>query len=237
MNKLTLLVLSCLFAASIAAQNTAEAKKTDENIKKEKRELGSFNKVKTTKGINVTLVAGEKEMIEVHIQNANPSDVVTELAGKTLTLKMKTKIYKDMAVQVYVTYKELIELNAGIGSSIDCDGAVIGDRINLIAGTDASIELELYMKSVEASLSASRIELSGETGYQEVKANSGATYNATELVSKEALVKTNTGATANINVTEKLTATAGAASQIYYMGKAPQLIKTLSMGGKVESID
>ena len=226
------LIYSCVFAQ----ESNQTPNETQTNIKIEKREVGTYNKVKTTKGINVTLVEGDKESIEIHIQNGEPSDVITELNGKTLTLKMRTRIYKDMAVQVYVTYKELIEIEAGVGSSIDCDGAIIADRITLNAGSDASIEIELYAKSVEANLSACRIELSGSTDYQEIKA-SAATYNALEFKSKEAYVKANTGAKVNIHVTDKLDATATTGSKIYYRGNPGNIEKNATLGGKIEPVE
>lgn len=237
-----LVFASILF--SITALTTAqtpeaqkENKEVTENIKKEKRELGSFNKVKAGKGINVTLVESKTEFVEIHIKNGEPSDVVAELSGKTLSLKMRTRLYKGMAVQVYVNYKELVDIYAGTGSSIDCDGAILTDRILLKAGSDASIEVELYAKTLEASLSASRIDISGEVDFQEVKATTGASYNADQLLSKEALIKTNTGAHAIVNVKEKLTGSAATGSQIDYSGNPPKVEKSMSMGGKVEPVN
>lgn len=234
MKKLTILTLLLTVSFFLNAQNENDS--TEVNIKKEVRELGSFNKIKTSKGINVTLIEGDKESIEVNIKNGEPSDIASDISGKTLTLKMRTKIYKNMAVQVYVTYKKLIELDAGSGSTIDCDGAVICDHINLDVGMDAEMDLEIYAKSIEANVSAGRIDISGETDYQEVKATTGAKYNARELKTKETFIKANTGSIAKIYVTEKLTASAGTGGQINYNGDPEKVDKSESVGGKVESV-
>jgi hypothetical protein len=222
--------------ASVNVFGQTKTVPTTSNVKIEKRELGTFNKVKTGKGINVTLVAGEKEGIEIQIQNGATSDILTEINGKTLTLKMKTKIYKDMAVRVYVTYKQLLDVYAGTGSSVDCDGAILGETINLTTETDASIEIEVYVKSLYATLSASRIELTGSTDYQEVKGYAGAHYNAGEFESKEAYIKVNTGALATISVSQKLVGSAATGSKISYYGNPDKIEKTESVGGKIEAV-
>ncbi|MBN2166852.1 MAG: DUF2807 domain-containing protein [Marinilabiliaceae bacterium] len=238
MNKQIILSLLLIISTTIIAQqNNQETQNTEIIIKKEKRELGSFTKIKSSKGINVTLIAGNKEYIEVHIKNGEPSDIISELKGKTLYLKMRTKLYNDMAVQVYVTYKQIIELEAGSGSTIDCDGAVICDRISLITGVDASMDIEIYAKSIEANISASRININGECDYQEIKVTTGGVYNASELISKEALIKANTGASANVNVKNKLTAFASTGGVIEYVGNPNKIEKTENVGGKVRPVN
>jgi len=214
---------------SIHSQTTTPVEK-----KIEKREIGSFNKIKAGKGINVTLVEGKKESIEIHIKNALPEDVISELAGKTLTLKMKTKIYKEVAVQVYVTYIQLVEVAASVGASIDSETYIKADRLVVSAGTDAAINIQVDVNALEASASASLINVSVTARYQEVVANTGATYNATDVQSDEVYVKSNTGANATVRAGKKLTANAGSGGKIYYYGNPAILESSATMGGKIE---
>ncbi|MBN2745051.1 MAG: DUF2807 domain-containing protein [Marinilabiliaceae bacterium] len=204
------------------------------NAKVDTRTMGPYDKVKAGKGINVTLVESNKEEIVIHILNAEPEDVITQLEGKTLVLKMKTMMKTGVAVTAYVHYKKITELHAGGGASIDADGTVTADKLTLSVGADASIELDVDVKKLEASLTAGRIQLIGEAQAQHVVANTAARYNADGLTSQEAFVKVNTGAQATVNVSERISATAGGGGRIYYMGNPAKVEKTESFGGKVE---
>ncbi|NPA36381.1 MAG: DUF2807 domain-containing protein [Chlorobi bacterium] len=222
-------VLSLISFTSISAQEETTTKRLTQI-----RKVSAFDKVKATKGINVTLVEGSREQVEVLIENGSPNDVITEVKDMQLTVKMKTKIYKDVAVQVYVTYVTLHELKAGSGATIDAENPVAADRLLLDGGTDSKIILEIDANAIEAEVSAGRMEISGTTKSQLVKANTGGKYLAFDLESENANVKANTTGRIEITVTKNLNATASNGGNIIYKGNPPKVTKRISMGGKIE---
>ena len=230
---LRLLIIS-LISFSVAAASFAQKNST---IKSQVRKIGSFDKVKATKGINVTLIEGDKEEVKVDIQNGSLNDVVTQLKNKQLTVKMKTKIYKDVAVQVYVTYVDLREVDAGSGATVDAENTIIADKLILDGGTDSEIKLEIDANALEASVSAGRMELSGKVKSQLVKANTGGKYLAYGLESEETIAKANTGGKIEVTVTKSLDATVSNAASITYKGNPEKVMKKISMGGKVNSAE
>ena len=230
MKILSTLLLSLIFVFGIQAQETKE----EENIQKQVRKMGSFDRVKASKGVNVTLIEGSKESVEVHIKNGNISDVITELKSRQLNVKMKTKIYKGMAVQVYVTYKTIREVEAGSGASIEAENTIYADKLKIRAGTDSSIELDVDVNAVEVSGSASRTELSGSCKVQEVNIGTGGKYLSYPLESNEAVVKSTLGSNVEITVKEKLNATAGSGGTVYYKGEPAQVEKSENTGGKIK---
>lgn len=207
------------------------------DVRSQVRKIGSFDKIKATKGINVTLIEGSKEEVRVEIENGSLNDVVTQLKNKQLTVKMKTKIYKDVAVQVYVTYVDLREIDAGTGASIDADNTIIADKLILDAGTDADIKLDVDVNAIEAAVSAGKMELSGKVKSQLIKANNWGKYLAYDLESEETLAKANTGAKVEITVNKSLNATVSNGANITYKGKPEMIEKKISMGGKVEEAE
>ncbi len=220
-------IITLFFVAGSFAQ--------DKNQEKHKqiRKVGSFDEVKATKGINVTLIEGTKEQIEVTIVNGSPNDVVTDLKNKKLTVKMKTKIYKDVAVQVYVTYVIIREINAGTGASIDAENTITADKLLIEGGTDSEIVLEIDANALEASVSAGRMELSGEVKAQVVKANTGGKYLSYDLTSTETYAKVNTGARIEVTVNKMLKATAANGGTVNYKGNPDKVDKKITLGGKV----
>jgi hypothetical protein len=226
MKNIIVLAMLAVFSMPIWAQDNA-------NLKTETRHIGPYDKIKTSKGINVTLVEGDKEKVEIRIQNASPEDVITSLEGKTLVLKMKTLLKKGVAVQVYVTYKQINEIQAGTGSTVDNEGTLRANKLVLSAGAEAVMELDVDATVITASLSAGRIEISGEANNIEVNANTGGKFNASALQVNEAFIKTSAGGQATVRVKNRLSATAGSGGRVYYYG-SPKVEKSESLGGKVE---
>jgi hypothetical protein len=226
-----ILILMAALMLPVMAQQPANP-----NAKTETRVMGPFEKVKAGNGINVTLIEDNVEKVDIHIVNAETSDVITQLEGKTIVLKMKTMLKTGVAVQAYVHYKKLTEIHAGGASSIDADNTLTAEKLTLSVGADALIELEVDVKTIHANLTAGRIELTGEAISQQVTANTAGRYNAGSLQSKEAFVKANTGAQATVNVSERISGTAGSGGRVYYSGNPAKVEKSESLGGKVEEL-
>ncbi len=194
------------------------------------RNVGTFNEIYAGKGINVTLIEGDKEKIRVEIENADVTDVITEIDGRKLDIKLKTKIYKDVSVMVYATYKSLKAISAGTGAFISSDNILYAENLDLKAGTGSSIILDLDVKNLTASLSSSKIEVVGKVNFQEVSSSTGGRYVADKLDCKEAIVKASTGGVAWVNVTENLEAKTNTGGKIHYTGDP----KELKVKGNIE---
>lgn len=202
------------------------------------RELPEFEKIKATKGINITLIEGDKQDVEINIDNALLDDVITTVENRTLILKMKTKIYKNMAVQVYVTYTKLREIDAGLGASVDAENTIEAENLKISAGADTNIELEVEVtNSLEVSLAAAKATITGTTKYQVVNANTGSKYFGFDLECEEADIRGNTGATLQVNATNRLKATAGTGAVIEYKGNPSKFEYRETVGGKVKQVE
>ena len=192
--------------------------------KSQNRNIGTFNEIHAGKGINVTLIEGDKEKIKVEIENGELSDVVTELNGRKLEIRLKTKIYKNVGVQVYVTYRSLKAISTGTGAFVDANNIVHAQNLDLKAGTGSTIILEIDTKTVASTLSSSKIELIGKTDYQDVSSNTGGKYVADKLMSRETFAKASTGGTIWVNVAEKLEAKTSTGGRVTYSGNPDKLI-------------
>ena len=220
-----------IIALFLAAGTFAQEKNQEKH--KQLRKIGSFDKVRAAKGINVTLIEGTKEQAEITIVNGTTADVVTELINKRLTVKMKTKIYKDVAVQVFVTYVTIREIEAGSGASIDAENTITADKLLISGGPDSKIVLDIDVNALEASVSAGRIELEGKTKSQVVKASTGGKYLSYNLTSDETIAKANIGGRVEVTVNESLKATALNGGTVNYKGDPSKIDKKISFGGKV----
>ena len=212
------------------------AQEVAKEVNKETRELQEFDKIRVSKGINVTLVEGNKPSAEIHIENAPTSDVIIEQKGRYLTVKMRTRIYKGVAVNVYITFQNLREISTGLGGSVESDDLIEADQLVLEAGMDGSIDLEVDVKKLVVNASAARVEVRGTSDYIDVRTTTGGRYLGANLKTKEALVRANTGGSAQIWVTEKIEASAGSGAKVEYAGNPQKVEVKQTLGGKVEKM-
>jgi len=229
-----------LFALAIllaSMPSRAQQEEINSEIEIQTRQLTPFENLRVMRGINVTLVEGKTPKAEIHIQNASADEVVIVQNNKDLDIRMRGLIYKDVAVNVYLYYQNINEIAVGSGASIFSDDVLETDYLKLESSTDASIELEIDANVLEASVSASRIELIGKAKYISVSANTGGRFLAANLKSEECSIKNNTGSSAQIWVTEKLNARAGSGASIEYTGAPSKVEIHTSLGGKVESFE
>jgi hypothetical protein len=202
----------------------------------ETRELAPFSNLKVSRGINVTLVEGLSPKAEIHIQNASPDEVLLEQSNKDLTVRMRALIYKDVAVNVYLYYQNINQITVSSGASVYSEDVLETDFLKLESGTDASIQLEVIVDQLEASASASRIELMGSAQSVDVNATTGGRFLGANLESKVTSIKANTGASAQVWVTEKINARAGSGASVEYTGNPAKVEIHTSLGGKVEAM-
>lgn len=228
------LLLMAIFLPSVAF--FVGAQEVAKEVNKETRELQEFDKIRVSKGINVTLVEGNKPSAEIHIENAPTSDVIIEQKGRDLTVKMRTRIYKGVAVNVYITFQNLREISTGLGGSVESDDLIEADQLVLEAGMDGSIDLEVDVKKLVVNASAARVEVRGTSDYIDVRTTTGGRYLGANLKTKEALVRANTGGSAQIWVTEKIEASAGSGAKVEYAGNPQKVEVKQTLGGKVEKM-
>ena len=227
---------SIVFLVALLMAMPLFAQEENPDISKEVRSISNFAKLKVTKGINVTLTQGEEPEAEINIVNALPSDVIIENDKNELVIKMKTRLYKNVSVQVYLTYNDLREIKTGSGASIDNEGVLTGSHLLLDAGMDSSMDLKVDVETMEADVSAARITLEGYTQTLEAKATTGGKLEGQKLESQEAFVTANTGGVASVNVTQKLEAKAGTGGRVEYSGSPGSVDQRETLGGSVEEL-
>jgi hypothetical protein len=234
MKHLTIAIVILLLSPFIMAQ---EETSTSGEVQIETRRLGDFNRVRVSRGINVTLVEDDEPSAEIHIINAEFDDVIIEQSNNELTLRMRPKVYREMAVNVYLKYQTILEISTGTGGSVFSDDIITGDELKLDAGGDSSIQLEVEVNKISATASASRIELTGTANVIDVNLNTAGRFVGDGLKSQEAKVRANTGANARVWVTNKIEASAGSGARIEYYGNPPKVEVRTSLGGRVQEVN
>lgn len=206
-----------------------------ENKQTEERKLGPFNKIIAAQGINVILIEEDKEQAVIKIQNASPSDVVTIIKGTTLKVRMKAKLQKGVSVIVEVSYKNLIEIEANTGATIETKHQVFGDKLTLTATTAGKIMAKAEVTKLKiTSGQGSQVFADGKCDKLDCAVNTGGMINANKLTAKTANARVLGGGRCEVRVIKNITASATAGGRIIYYGNPEhEKIKT-TLGGVIE---
>lgn len=175
MNKIFTLLLATVITTAAFAQN--------KNTFKE--DLDPFSKLIVDPYINVELVKGEDEKIEVFYDNVDPGEIFVEQRGRLLYVYLAEakiglslfrgtyftkKKYRNANVKMIITYKALKNIQFRGEEELTCNDELTGNRIKLKAFGETTIRI--------ASIDARKfkVALFGENDF---KVGAGTTMNNT----------------------------------------------------------
>ncbi len=213
-------ILTALFAILIGVAGVT-AQKTVYDDHAEKRNISSFHAIHTSSGIEVIISKGEKEELAVSANNKEYLDQVrTVVEGGVLKISRNTdwkfwNQWKNWHVKVYVSYKDLDEIKANSGASVN--------------GTD----LNLSKLNVRLNSGAS-ITLNGSIKSLDVDGSSGAQFHGYGLAVEQCKAEASSGAGVQISVNKEISAKANSGGFIRFKGEG--LIRDINVnsGGSVK---
>lgn len=173
----------------------------------EERKLSHFDKVRVTQQIKVYLSQSESEIAKIVATGIEPSEVITDITGKTLEISLKRGVYKDIKVEVWIGYRELRDIYATASSTIVAESTLTGDKLVLSAYTGSQIDATLQLHTADFAVGkGGNINLKGTIGSYEAKVSSGGILSALSLTADSVYVNISTRAIAKVNSKQLLDA-------------------------------
>ena len=203
----------------------------------EVRKVGPFKGVKVSQAIDLYLKKGDKESVKVVVTGSDLADVVTEVEGTTLRVKMRDTrgFFSKVDAKVYVTYVELEKISASSASSVFSEGVIKTNSIDIGVSSAANVELSLDAGSVMVDVSsAGEAVLEGKAPRVEVEVSSGGEVDAYKLESEIVKASASSGGDAKISVSKDLEAHASSGADIRYRGNPSRTNTHSSSGGSVK---
>ena len=201
-------------------------------------QLDPFDQIRVTGNIEVFVQQGKSESIRIEAQGIDEDEVSVKVKSGTLRLKLvKSLFYKNVKVKAYVTYRQLRGLRASAGATIEANGVIEGDKVELRAGSGSWILADLKTNTIEATATEGGIlKLKGTSATQNTSVATGGQCDCEKLETQRAYVKANTGGQAKVYVSEFLEASANTGGGVKYAGN-PRSIETKElMSGRVEKM-
>ncbi len=225
MNKtktLLTLVLVSLFSLVAMAQN------------KETRNVGSFDEISVGQSIDLYLIPGSKEEVVVEVDGTDLEDVITEVTGGELRIKMARGNYRNVDVKVTVTFKDLRSLDVSSSADVYSKGVIKADEFDLEVSSSGAASLELDVDQLEVECNSSgKAELKGSAKNMDVEVNSSGKLYAFDLQGGNVEIEANSSGKAEITLSGTLEAEANSSGKVYYKGSPTNVMIESNSSGKV----
>lgn len=202
------------------------------------RTLSAFRELDVTDKIRVRLLSGNEDKIVIEGELASQLELTQ--TGDVLRLKMTTNsILQGHKVDVSLYTTNMSSVIARKGAQVVADDfEAEADSIYLSANEGSRIELRVHTKEVEAWVTAGgTIVLEGHTREQEVNCTFGGKYEAKNLLSDNAYVRTNAGGKCQINVGKSIDAQTRAGGVIDVYGNPSERKQSRLAGGRINFMD
>ena len=229
-------LLIAITVIGISCSVGGQSRKTihgNNKVVKADRDAPSFNGLQVSSGIDVYLKQGNNEAITVEADENLHEYIITEVKGGVLHVYTEANIRDAEMTRVYVTMKDVTSVKTSSAGDVVGETPVKSDRLELSASSAGDINLEVYAKEIEADISSSGdMTLTGETEKLEADLSSAGDLNGYDLKAREANISVSSAGDADINVSEKITASASSAGDINYKGDPKYVdVHTSSAGG------
>lgn len=193
------------------------------NCTAQSRSIGNFSTIQVSASVSVKLVKADAPNIEYKMIKGSDSDLITEIKGKNLIVKMKSNLWGSNKSQakVIVYYTELTDISVTSGASLKTEEAIHAKDfdIDVSGGANANIEVISENIDVEAS-SGANLKLKGQSKKGNYDASTGSNINAKLMICDYVDADVLSGANIQAHVNKKLNADASSGGTIRYTGDA-----------------
>ena len=220
MNKLLIILFACSLGLVAQAQDT------------ETRKLDDFTAISVGEAIKVILVPGNKNEAKIIADNVDLDEIETRVSGGKLKIELSGNRYKNIEVEITLTYKNIEELSVSSAANVKTKGVLKADKLEVSVSSAGYARLEVDAGSVDVSVSSSgELELEGRATSQRAGVSSAGEYNGYDMESEEAYIKASSAGSARVSVSKKIDASASSAGSVKYRGNPDKVYVNASSGG------
>ena len=169
MSKSVLLSLSALFMIMLISDKAmaqwGRGVKGNGNVVSQDREVGNFSGVKINCSTDVFIKQGSKTHVVVKADENLLEMIETKVVGGVLKIDIDGSISKSRQMDVYVTVKNLDEVQINGSGDVESENTISGIDLEIGINGSGDVDLDLDMKNVSTSINGSGdVELSGVNG-------------------------------------------------------------------------
>lgn len=197
---------------------------------------GDFHKVTSFDRIDVMLIPGKENVVQIEGNNADKVELVNKNGELKIRLPMLKMLDGDN-ISVTVFYNDIDAVEANEGSRIACGDKITETSFDIIAkeGSEVKLILNVDKLNVKAA-NGSTVTVDGSAKVQDVVINSGGIYEAEKLETQQTTIACNAGGEAHIFATDLVDAKVRAGGNINIHGKPKKINQKVIAGGNIREV-
>lgn len=186
------------------------------------RTVKAFSEISVSGNVNVKLEKADSPSVKIKMTSGKAEDLITEVADNTLVVKPKSK-WKGgkgkTSAKVIVYYTQLDEIDVSAGASLQSDGPVRAQDLEISVSSGARLSLDIDAQDVEVSASSgASAKILGQCSDIEFDVSSGASIAASALSAKSVEAEASSGGSIKCHATKSMEAEASSGGSISYSG-------------------
>jgi len=207
-----------------------------------KRDISGFHAIDANSGINVVLIASDKEDVYVSASTDEYRDKIsTFVEGGVLKIKYDLQIGKhkkeERNLKAWVYYKQLDMVNASTGVVVHWQGTLKATTMKMKVNTGAIVNGAVDITDLDVDQdTGSIVTLTGTSVRISVKGDTGSIFKGADLVTQNCSASASTGAGVYITVNKELNVKANTGGFIKYKGEGGIREVRTNTGGSVSRI-
>ncbi|WP_405208931.1 head GIN domain-containing protein [Aquimarina sp. LLG6339-5] len=201
------------------------------------KNVGDFNELKVFDKIEVKLIKGSENKVEVSGISRKEVDVV--MKDNVLKIKMSlSNTWDNNDTKVIVYYTDIKKLDVNEGAKIIVKEVLVGGELDLRAQEGGDIYAEIEAEKLLArAVSGGGLHLEGKVDEQEVTVKAGGQFIAEDLKTRSTQVKISAGGRANVNASDYVKANTAAGGTIRIYGNPKEVDGKKVFGGKIIEVN
>jgi len=193
--------------------------KGDGNVVKQERQLDSFSALDVGGAFKVFLTQGDKEFAIVEADENLLDVITTEVRGRTLVIKTSEDIRDSEALNIYLTFKDLEELEISGACHLTGENKMNFGDLDMDCSGASDIDIKLGAQNLTMDLSgASQIEIYGSAESVDLDLSGASHLDAYDLEVEIYNADISGAAHAKIFVSKELSAEVSGAASLKYKG-------------------
>lgn len=210
----------------------------DGNVLKETRKVGSFTGIDVSGAFKIVIKQGTTEEVVVEA-DANLLPIIrTDVVGSTLRIDTKKSVSNPTTMKVYVTVKDLSDIDVSGAVDIVSDGLLTLNELKIDASGASDSDLELSVKRLGLDCSgASKMKFRGTAGVVEMDLSGASDIFAYDFVAETYNMEISGAGNAQIHATKKLSASVSGAGTVKYKGSPTEINQDVSGAGSIRKVN
>jgi len=227
----TLASIALVFFTSLAA-----FAQEDDNWISREYPISHFSSIYLEGGYKVYLSQGDKTSLTVKTTNENMFDVLeVSNRGDELSLVMNRDYLSYRRIRLYITVKDLDQIKAEGGLSLESDGYLDLKDIKLHVQGGAKVDLKMKAREVDViGEGGVLVSLSGVADELSVKLSGAGHVDADELKAEDVRIEIEGVGTASVYATKELYTKIEGVGKVWYKGN-PSVTKDIEGLGSVSN--